>query len=124
MGLSHRDLRAERAVREAFWTVLALVAAIAVLAFVAPTPLLGLATLFGLAGLGGGYLVATGRLLDEYSGDLRAVRDRGHRGWLRAEAGYEVEFDRTVGLPTQRSPHTRPSSGRTQPAPPTTGPGR
>jgi hypothetical protein len=123
MGFSHRDLRAERTVREAFWAVLALVAAVSILTFVAGSPLLGLATLIGLALVGGGYLVGADRILGEYAGDLRQAQDLDLHGWLQVEAGHAVEFERPVGLPTQRSPHTRPPSGRTQPAPPAPGPG-
>jgi len=122
MGFSHRDLRAERAVREAFWAVLALVGAFSVLSFVIPSPRLGLATLLGLALVGGGYLVGADRMLREYAGDLRQTRDGDVHGWLQVEAGHAVEFERPVGLPTQRSPHARPPPGHTQPAPPAPGP--
>jgi hypothetical protein len=108
MGFSHRDLRAERVVREGFWAVAALVAAVSTLAFVAPTALVGGVTLIGLAAIGGAYLVGAERFLGEYHRDLRAARGPEVPGWLRVEAGREVPAERPVGLPSQRSPHVRP----------------
>jgi hypothetical protein len=115
VGFSHRDFRAERTAREAFWGVLGLVAAVSAIAFVTSSPLVGLATLVGLAVVGGGSLLASERVLEEYDRDLRSAQAEDLHGWLQAEAGHEVGFERAVGLPTQRSPHARSPAERTPP---------
>jgi hypothetical protein len=113
MGFSHRDLRAERTVREAFWAVAALVGAISVVAFIAPTALVGEGALIGLAAVGGGYLLGGERIVEEYHRDLRIAQGGEGHGWLRVEVGHEIGSERPVGLPSQRSPHTRsPPQGR------------
>jgi hypothetical protein len=119
MGFSHRDHRAERTVRQAFWAVVGAVAAISATAALAPTPVLGLICLAALATIGGVYLLGSERALTEYTEDLAATRGGGEvSGWLRVEAGHELRENRSAGAPNRRSPHTRIPTGRPRPAPP------
>ncbi|MCI4365898.1 MAG: hypothetical protein L3K10_07585 [Thermoplasmata archaeon] len=112
-AISHRDHRAMRTVRRAFLLIVGTVALVGGLAVLSPFPLAGFVALVALALVGGLYLRNSDRLLRTYAHDLRSVRgDEPPRGWVRVEVESEVALERAVGLPSQRSPHTRFPGGR------------
>ncbi len=114
MSFSHRDRRVHRFL----WRLLALAAGgftlLAALVMYGPPVALELAGLLGLVTLGAATMVVGERAVAEYERDLRTVRSGGpSSGLLRAEVQSDVGLDRTVGLPSRSSPHTRrgPSPG-------------
>jgi hypothetical protein len=112
MKLSHRDLRADGAVARAFGTLLAIVAALSVLAFLVPWSLVGLAALVALGIAGGIFVMRSERIVAEYLDDLDSARsDDEVRRWARAEMASEIPLEGPVGLPSLRSPHTRGPGG-------------
>jgi len=118
MKLSHRDHRIDDSISGAFWTLLAFVAAVGVLALLSPWPALSIGALFGLAALGGLYIVRSERTISEYVGDLQSLRGGGDvSGWVRVEAGSHFARKRSIGLPSRRSPNARPSAERGAPPP-------
>jgi len=105
---SHRDRRAHRDVRRALWTMVAGVAALAGVGFEVRVPFLGLASVVALGVLGAAYLGWSEGMLSSYSNDLRLAREgRETDGFIRAEVGSPVGFEREVGRPTAVSPHAR-----------------
>ncbi|MCI4373631.1 MAG: hypothetical protein L3K02_08340 [Thermoplasmata archaeon] len=111
MNLSHRDHRMDNSLRQSLFLMLALIAGLSVLSFMAPWTAVGLAALLGLAVLGGLYVVQSDRTIAEYARDLRSVHGGGQPSkWMRVEVRSEVEWDRHVGIPGRRSPNARPRS--------------
>ena len=110
MSFSHRDRRIHRFL----WRTLGLAAGgfvlLAALVFYGPTIALEVAGLVGLATLGAATMAIAERAVTEYERDLRVVR-AGERstGLLRAEVRSDVGLERSVGLPSGRSPHARPA---------------
>jgi hypothetical protein len=108
MSYSHRDRRVHRFL----WRVLAVTAAGSVLlgglVFYGPTIALAVAGLVGLAALGAITISVGERGVAEYERDLRDVRGGDvASGLLRAEVRSDVGLERSVGLPSARSPHSR-----------------
>lgn len=86
----------------------AAVLALSAVVLVAPPAWLGILGIGGLIVTGAATVVWSQRVLTEYTRDLRAVRDGVvPDGFLRAEAASSVGLERTVGRPTERSPHFR-----------------
>jgi hypothetical protein len=119
MGFSHRDHRAERAERQAFVGVAALVGGISVVALLTQSAVVGLGALGAFAALGAAFVVRSEHRLTRYTHDLRAMCEgETVSGWVRAEAGGDVERERPVGVPSRRSPNTRrrrPNAGAAPP---------
>ncbi len=111
MSFSHRDRRIHRFL----WRTLGTAAGVAVvlggLVLYDPSVALSIAGLLGLAALGAATMSVGERAVAEYERDLRAVRGGGpSTGLLRAEVGSDVGLERSVGLPSRRSPHARRTS--------------
>jgi len=111
VSFSHRDRRTHRVL----WRVLGGVGAgtlvLGGLAMFGPDVALGLGALAGLAVLGWVGMVAGEEAVHEYGRDLRSVaRGEDSNGFVRAEVHSDVGLDRSVGLPSARSPHVRPSA--------------
>lgn len=105
---SHRDRRAHRAVARGFIALGIAVLSLGVLAFVAPTALVGELAVLGLGVTGLVYLRWSQHELTEYETDLRtATGDTERSSFLRVEARSSVALDRPVGRLTERSPHVR-----------------
>jgi hypothetical protein len=114
VAFSHRDRRIHRFL----WRTLAVAAGgftlLGALVLYGPTEALALAGLLGLATLGAATMVVGERAVAEYERDLRTVRTGGpSSGLVRVEVASEVGLERSVGLPSRSSPHSRraPSSG-------------
>ncbi|HXY46826.1 MAG TPA: hypothetical protein VEK13_02870 [Thermoplasmata archaeon] len=105
---SHRDRRAHRTIWRGLGAVGAAVVALSVFVLAAPRAGWGILGVGGLIITGATYVVWSEGVLSGYAKDLRALRDgTASDGFLRAEAGSSVGLDRTVGRPTERSPHVR-----------------
>ncbi|MGI0132148.1 MAG: hypothetical protein ACREDK_03510 [Thermoplasmata archaeon] len=108
MGYSHRDRRAQRAVRRAAAAFALLLVALLVVADLAPFAWTSALALLGLAAAGAAFLLHGDRLTREYAHDLAAARGSTNVSpALRVEVESDVGLDRAVVRPTSRSPHTR-----------------
>jgi hypothetical protein len=73
-----------------------------------PVPFVGPAVVVALGVLGATYVGWSDGMLSSYATDLRHAREGGGTdGFVRAEVGSPVGFDRDVGRPTALSPHAR-----------------
>jgi hypothetical protein len=107
-GYTHRDRRAHRDVRRALWTTVAAIVALTGVGLEVPLPFAGLVAVVALGALGAVYLGWSEGMLSSYSNDLRRAREgRETDGFIRAEVGSTVGFERDVGRPTAVSPHAR-----------------
>jgi len=105
---THRDRRAHRDVRRAFWTVVGVSLGFTGLALLVPLPFFGLGAVVALGVLGAGCVAWSERMLGSYTNDLRRAREgEDVDGFLRVETRSMVGLDRTVGGPTTASPHSR-----------------
>ena len=110
MRFSHRELRAHRELARIELGLVAGVATVAVVAFTAPTPSIGLAAIGGL-GLAGGWVVHRGsRLGREFDGDLGTVHAAIDRpaGPCGAEVRNTVRPGDPLADRRRPSPHRRP----------------
>ena len=108
MGFSHHDRRVHRLVTRRLGLLAGLVVTLVLIALVAPFALAGTLAVVALAALGLTYVAWSDRLLARYAAQLRSVREGTVTdGFLRAEALSSVGLERTLGRPSERSPHTR-----------------
>jgi hypothetical protein len=108
MEYSHRDRRAHRTVGRGFFLTVAAVAALTLAALVLPGPILGVIAVGSLAATGAVALAWGDRVVTDYATDLREVRDGTIAdGFVRTEVESHVGLERTIGRPSERSPHAR-----------------
>lgn len=105
---THRDRRAHRDVRRAFWSVVGASLGLTSLAMLVPLPLIGLGAVVALGILGAVCMAWSERVLGSYTNDLRRALEGGEvDGFVRVEVRSTVGLDRTVGGRTSPSPHSR-----------------
>ncbi|MGD0249805.1 MAG: hypothetical protein ABSB97_02795 [Thermoplasmata archaeon] len=108
MEYSHRDRRAHRDVARGFAITATTVTGSTLFALFAPWALSGVLAVIALAMAGVGFVAWGERLLAEYVRDLRIGTTSD--GFVRVEVRSLVELERSVGRPTERSPHSRTRS--------------
>jgi hypothetical protein len=117
-SFSHRDHRVRRHIGQTLAGIALGSLGLLGISLLAAPAALALAALAGLALLGGAALLVGERALKEYERDLRAVAGGEILdGFLRAEVQSEVGLDRPVGLPSTRSPLSRPRMRSPDPRP-------
>lgn len=114
-AFSHRDRRMHRTVARGFAAVCVAVTTLTLFVLAVRGALWETLGVVALAASGGVYLLWSQRVLSDYSGDLRTVGEGSDEGgFLRAETAGHVGLSRSVGRPSERSPHVRrrPRGGR------------